>query len=103
VVRAGFGLACDNLVSADVLSASGKIVRASADENQDLFWGLRGGGGNLGVVLEFTLRLHPVDRLLGGLVMHRLDGAAEVLRLLAQYGQSAPDEVKQNVPPAVVN
>lgn len=95
-----FGLACDNLVAADVLTASGTIVRASADENQDLYWGLRGGGGNLGVVLEFTLRLHPVDRLLGGLVMHRLDDAAEVLRFLAQYGQSAPDEV--NVAPAIL-
>lgn len=95
-----FGLACDNLVAADVLTASGKIVRASADENQDLYWGLRGGGGNLGIVLEFTLRLHPVDRLLGGMVLHRLEDAADVLRFLAGYGQSAPDEV--NVAPAIL-
>ncbi|MER6951015.1 FAD-binding oxidoreductase [Nonomuraea sp. NPDC000554] len=95
-----FGLACDNLVAADVLTASGKIVRASADENQDLYWGLRGGGGNLGIVLEFTLRLHPVDRLLGGMVLHRLEDAADVLRFLAGYGQSAPDEI--NVAPAIL-
>ncbi|MEV4109947.1 FAD-binding oxidoreductase [Nonomuraea sp. NPDC049695] len=95
-----FGLACDNLVAADVLTASGKIVRASADENQDLYWGLRGGGGNLGIVLEFTLRLHPVDRLLGGLVLHRLEEAADVLRFLAEYGQSAPDEA--NVAAAIL-
>jgi FAD/FMN-containing dehydrogenase len=95
-----FGLACDNLVAADVLTASGEIVRASADENQDLYWGLRGGGGNLGIVLEFTLRLHPVGPLLAGMVMHRLDDAAEVLKLLAEYGQNAPDEV--NVAPAIL-
>lgn len=95
-----FGLACDNLVAADVLTASGKIVRASAEENQDLYWGLRGGGGNLGIVLEFTLRLHPVGRLLGGLVLYRLEDAAEVLRFIARYGPSAPDEV--NVAPAIL-
>ncbi|MEV0234010.1 FAD-binding oxidoreductase [Nonomuraea sp. NPDC050786] len=95
-----FGLACDNLVAADVLTASGEIVRASADENQDLYWGLRGGGGNLGIVLQFTLRLHPVDRLLGGLVLHRLEEAADVLRFLAGYGRSAPDEV--NVAAAIL-
>ncbi|GAA0372372.1 FAD-binding oxidoreductase [Microbispora corallina] len=95
-----FGLACDNLVAADVLTASGRVVRASADENEDLFWGLRGGGGNLGIVLEFTLRLHPVDLLLAGMVLHRLDDAADVLRFLSEYGAGAPDEV--NVAAAVL-
>ncbi|WP_214110183.1 FAD-binding oxidoreductase [Acrocarpospora catenulata] len=95
-----YGLACDNLVAADVLTASGEIVRASAAENPDLYWGLRGGGGNLGIVLEFTLRLHPVADLLGGMLMYRLEDARDVLRHVADYGQKAPDEV--NVAPAIL-
>ncbi|MEO3860494.1 FAD-binding oxidoreductase [Acrocarpospora sp. B8E8] len=94
------GLACDNLIAAEVLTASGEVVRASAEENLDLFWGLRGGGGNLGIVLEFTLGLHRVDELLGGLIMYRLEDAPEVLRFLAGYGQSAPDEV--HLAPAIL-
>ncbi|GAA0398113.1 hypothetical protein Acor_34770 [Acrocarpospora corrugata] len=93
-----FGLACDNLLAADVLTAAGEIVRAGPDENQDLYWGLRG-GGNLGVVLEFTLRLHPVGDLLGGLLMYRLEDAPEVLGFLAEY--DAPDD-EVNVAPAIL-
>jgi len=75
------GLACDNLLSADVVTADGRLVTASAVENDDLFWGLRGGGGNFGVVTSFEYRLHPVGPIvLGGALFHPLERAAELVR-----------------------
>ena len=65
-----FGLACDNLVGADVVTADGRLVRASADEHADLLWGLRGGGGNFGVATALEYRLHPVSTVLGGAVAY---------------------------------
>lgn len=88
-----FGLACDNMLAARVVTASGEVVRADAEENPDLLWGLRGGGGNLGIVVEFDLRLHPVGPLFAGMVMHRLDDAREVLGFLAEFAAGAPVEV----------
>ena len=88
------GLACDNLVSAEVVLADGRVVTASATEHPDLFWGLKGGGGNFGVVTELELRLHPVGPLVtAGMVMHPRDRAMEVCRFFRDYMREAPREV----------
>jgi FAD/FMN-containing dehydrogenase len=88
------GFAADNLIAAEVVTGDGELVRASADENPDLFWGLRGGGGNFGVVTSLTYRLHPVGpELLCGLVAWRAAEASEVLQLFRTFMADAPDEV----------
>src|SRR3712207_1678439 len=86
-----YGMTCDNLLSADVVLADGSFVTASPDEHSDLFWGLRGGGGNFGVVTLFEYRLHPVDSILGGMLLYPLERAKEVLRALRDFNASAPD------------
>jgi FAD/FMN-containing dehydrogenase len=89
-----YGLACDNLVGADVVTASGALVRASETENADLFWALRGGGGNFGVVTSLEFQLHEVGPLVAAaMVFYPVDGAGEVLRSYRDYAASAPDEV----------
>jgi FAD/FMN-containing dehydrogenase len=88
-----YGLAADNLIAAEVVTAQGEVVRASADENSDLFWGLRGGGGNFGVVPWFEHRLHPVGPVTSGLVAHPMERAREVLQLFRDVTASAPDEL----------
>ena len=87
------GLACDNLLAAEVVLASGQLVRASAEENPDLYWGLRGGGGNFGVVTTFEFALHPVSTVVGGIVAHPLPRAKEVLQFYRHFIASAPDEL----------
>ena len=88
------GATCDNLVSADVVTADGELVKASADENPDLFWGLRGGGGNFGVVTSFEYCLHPLGPVvLAGAVVHSFDRAREVLRFFADFVSTAPDKL----------
>lgn len=87
------GLSCDNLLSAEVVTANGETLTASADEHPDLFWGLRGGGGNFGVVTSFCYRLHPVSTVLGGMVIHPLDRAHQVLAFLRDFSATAPDEL----------
>ena len=86
-----YGLAIDNLLSAQVVTAAGEIVTASADEHPDLFWAIRGGGGNVGVVTEFTYRLAPVGQILGGDLM--LPASREVIRGYLDYAASAPDDL----------
>ena len=86
-----YGLACDNLISAEVVTADGRIVAASASENSDLFWGLRGGGGNFGVVTSFEYRLHPVSTIFGGMLIHPIARAGEALRFYREFTRNAPD------------
>jgi len=89
-----YGLTCDNLLSADVVTADGELVRASAEENADLFWGLRGGGGNFGIVTSFEYRLHPVGpTVLAGVILHPAARAGEVLDFYRHFIESAPDEL----------
>ena len=89
-----FGLTVDNLISADVVTADAKLVRASEKENQDLFWALRGGGGNFGVVTSFEFKLHPLGpEVLSGLVVHPLEKAAELLPEFRRIAKEAPDEL----------
>jgi FAD/FMN-containing dehydrogenase len=87
------GLSCDNLLSADMISADGRFVTASAHENPELFWGLRGGGGNFGVVTSFEYRLHPVGPVLAGMVLHPMAEARAVLRFYREYARTCPDEL----------
>jgi FAD/FMN-containing dehydrogenase len=88
------GTSCDNLLSADVVTADGRLLTGSATENADLFWGLRGGGGNFGVVTSFEYRLHPVGpAVLAGPVFHAGENAGEVLRFFRDYVGTAPDEL----------
>ena len=87
------GLACDNLISVQMVTASGEVVRASAEENAELFWGLRGGGGNFGVVTEFEFRLHRVSSVVGGLMLFPLDRFVEVMRFYREYVRDCPDEL----------
>jgi FAD/FMN-containing dehydrogenase len=88
-----YGLACDNLVSADVVLPDGRTVTASEAENQDLFWGLRGGSGNFGIVTSFEYQLHPVPAVLAGPVFHPLDAAPQVLRFYHDFTEGIPDEL----------
>lgn len=89
-----YGLTCDNLLAAELVTAEGTQLRASESENQDLFWALRGGGGNFGVVTAFELQLHSVGpTIYGGMVAHPLERASEVLRFYRDYCDSNPDEV----------
>jgi FAD/FMN-containing dehydrogenase len=87
------GLTIDNLLSADVVTADGELVHASEKENAELFWGIRGGGGNFGVVTSFEFRLHQVGpTVLSGLIIHPLDAARDVLRFHRDFVANAPEE-----------
>ena len=88
----GYGLSCDNLVSAQVVTADGALVTASADEHPDLFWALRGGGGNFGVATELSYRLHPVSDVYGGPMFFELSAAADLLAYFADFIRHAPRE-----------
>ena len=88
-----YGLACDNLTSAEVATADGRLLRASAQENEDLFWSIRGGGGNFGVVTSLEYQLHPVDLVLAGGLSYPLSMAPRVLRFYDDFAKAAPDEL----------
>jgi FAD/FMN-containing dehydrogenase len=99
------GLTIDNLLSADMVLADGSFVTASADENQDLYWAVRGGGGNFGVVTSFLFRLHPISTVYAGPMLWELDKAADAMRFYRDYILTAPEEMNGwfaflTVPPA---
>jgi len=88
------GMTVDNLISAEIVTANGEVVRASANENADLFWGIRGGGGNFGVITSFEFRAHPIGpEILSGLIVHPFADAGKVLRAYRDAMADAPDEV----------
>src|SRR4051812_171553 len=87
------GLTIDNLVSADVVLADGRFVKANAEENPDLFWALRGGGGNYGVVTAFTFRLHPISTVYAGPMLYHLEEAEEVMKWYRDFLPAAPDDL----------
>jgi FAD/FMN-containing dehydrogenase len=103
-----YGLACDNLLSVDVVTADGCFLTASEEENEDLLWGIRGGGGNFGVVTSFEYRLHPVGpEVMCCFVLYPGDRAREVLKFCDEYVAEAPDEVSPlaflgHVPPVEI-
>jgi FAD/FMN-containing dehydrogenase len=88
-----FGLSCDNLISADVVTADGRFLVASKRQNEDLFWALQGGGGNFGVVTSFEYQLHPVKDIVAGLFFFPLDRSRDVLEFYREYIQKAPEEL----------
>ena len=87
------GLACDNLLSVDMVTADGRLLTASAQENADLFWGVRGGSGNFGVVTSFEYQLHTLGPVLAGLVAYPISEAPQVLRFVREYAATCPDEL----------
>ncbi len=98
LLRRKYGLSCDNLLSADVVTADGRFLTASETENADLFWGIRGGGGNFGVVTTFEYRLHPVGpEVMAAAVMYPFEQATELLHAWRDYTEQAPDEVTSEV------
>ena len=101
-----YGLTCDNLISAEVVTADGQFLTVSEEEHADLFWGIRGGGGNFGIVTSFEYRLHPVGpQVLAGVLVHPAERALEVLRFYRDYIAEVPDELSvyvalRKAPPA---
>jgi FAD/FMN-containing dehydrogenase len=89
----GFGLSCDNLASAEVVTADGRTLTASERENEDLFWALRGGGGNFGVVTALEFWVHPVETIYGGPMFFEIDDAPDVLRFYREFIADAPEEL----------
>lgn len=88
------GLSLDNLLAVDIVTADGRFLHASKSENPELFWGVRGGGGNFGVVTSFEFQLHPLGQVLGGLVIHPLEKAREAIQFFRAFTATAPDELR---------
>ncbi len=88
-----YGMAVDNLLSAEVVLASGQVVTAGEDADPDLFWALRGGAGNFGVVTSFEYRAHPVESVLGGVVLYPLEAAPQLFSFYREFAADLPDEL----------
>ncbi|HET7743885.1 MAG TPA: FAD-binding oxidoreductase [Gaiellaceae bacterium] len=92
-LMAKYGLAADNLLAVELVTAEGEILDVDAESHPDLFWALRGGGGNFGVATSFTYRLHPVETIVGGLIAHPIDAASELLRFYRDAVADSPDDL----------
>ncbi len=92
-LNGAYGLAADNLLSAQLVTADGQLITANARENADLLWGLRGGGGNFGIVVSLEFRMHPLTTVLSGLLLYPLEQARTVLHRLNEFIATAPDEL----------
>ena len=88
-----YGLAADNLLAVELVTANGDVLNVTAETNPDLFWALRGGGGNFGVATSFVFQLHPLSQIVGGLIAHPIDAAADVLRFYRDFTRTASDEL----------
>lgn len=88
-----YGLTCDNVLSFELITAEGQLLTVDDEEHPDLFWGLRGGGGNFGVVTSFEYRAYPVHTVLGGMIIHPRERATEVLKFYREFTESAPEEL----------
>lgn len=88
-----YGLTIDSLLEADIVLANGHLVKASAEHNPDLFWALRGGGGNFGVVVSFLFRVHPVNNVVAGPMLWPMEDAAEILRWYSSFIKTAPENI----------
>jgi FAD/FMN-containing dehydrogenase len=88
-----YGLACDNLEAAELVSAAGEVLQVDAESHPDLLWALRGGGGNFGVVTAFTYRMHPLSMVTGGLIAHPIDAAPDLLRFYRDAVADASDDL----------
>jgi FAD/FMN-containing dehydrogenase len=92
-LMAKYGLAADNLLAVELVTADGSIVNVTAESDPDLFWALRGGGGNFGVAASFEYRLHPLTMIVGGLIAHPIDAAADMLRFYRDAAVNASDDL----------
>ncbi len=92
-LMAKYGLAADNLLAVELVTAEGEVVDVDAESHPDLLWALRGGGGNFGVATSFTYRLHPVETIVGGLIAHPIDAASELLRFYRDAVPGSPDDL----------
>ena len=92
-LMAKYGLAADNVEAVELVTADGEILDVTADSHPDLFWALRGGGGNFGVATTFTYRLHPLDMVTGGLIAHPIDAGGEMLRFYRDAVADCPDDL----------
>jgi FAD/FMN-containing dehydrogenase len=101
VLMRKYGLACDNLLGVEIVTADGLVRTADAEENADLFWGIRGGSGNFGVVTSFRFRLHPLSKILFGALIHPLDRAHDLFRFFRKFMEGAPDELQ--IYPAILS
>jgi FAD/FMN-containing dehydrogenase len=87
------GLSCDNLIGAEIVTADGSLLKTSISENPELFWGIRGGGGNFGIVTSMKFQLHEVKTVLGGMILYPREAAKEVIRFHREFMKTAPDEL----------